>query len=225
MRLRSIKQIVAEKLSRHGFLPLRLSEYFFQVREVGSEKEKEIFRRIWKQVWLGEGYASTQNLPEIEQHYARFDPYSRDCLLMFRIPPVWWLPIGTFRVIRDEIGTPVLEDFQISVSMELRGRRVEATLFALLPRWRGLLFPWFFLLRGVYQVATKKEGADLILMAADWRLWEKLKKIFSESLIQLGPSKFYEGSETFPGVLNVKKAEEEIRKRAPALFVFFTSKY
>jgi len=191
-----------------------IARLLFRVREVKTEKEIKDFRKIWRKVWLKEGYAD--NLERIEKHYSRFTPYSTDLLLKF----LGILPIGTLRLIWEnkEVQLPMIQGFETQTVW--KGTVVEFTLMTLKKRWRGLFhLPSIMLWRKGYRLA-RKEKREGILMAADRRIFKLLSKIFPFQ--QIGKEKFYEGSFTYPAFLNLDTAEKVLSKKAPQLFKFFT---
>lgn len=195
---------------------LRLAMVFFRVIEVKNSDRRKIFHKLWTSVWLEEGYAHTNEpLSKIEEHYAIFDGYSTDVILYFL---VW--PIGTMRLIRDngDVGIPVLNDFEIT--HEIVRPLVELTLLTVKRQWRGLMhLPSLVLWRYGYRTAVVK-GTQEIVMAADWRLFHLLKRIFP--FREVGPKKFYEGSDTIPAALDLGQAKVVLAQKNPVLLRFFT---
>lgn len=186
---------------------------FINVEEEGSRND---FRRIWRTVWIEEGYASSDNINEIEDRYCIFDKHSTDILFKYGDKP-----IGTLRIIwdNDENGLPVLNDFEINQNFPVK--LVEFTLLSLKKEWRGMShIPSLLIWKEGYQ-RVKNNGYMGILMAADWRLFLLLKKFFP--FRQVGKGRLYEGSKTIPAFLNLYEAEENLLKNNPTLYKFFTS--
>jgi len=196
-----------------GRLPQIFLVFLFQVGEAKTRREKRTFHKIWTSVWVEEGYAhKDEPLPQIEAHYALFDEFSTDFLLKF----LGVFPIGTLRLIwESEMGLPVLNDFKVTRTWE--DSVVEFTLLTLKRKWRGLGIPPLLLWREGYRRA-RQEGVGIV-MAADERLWRALIRLFP--FRQIGPSKFYEGSITYPAFLDFKEAERVLREENPKLYKFF----
>jgi hypothetical protein len=188
----------------------------FRVREVITDKQKKIFRDLWTEAWLSEGYAHLDDLPEVEKHYAVFDRYSTDLLVCFLI----W-PIGTMRLIWDnqEIGMPFLNDFEHTAPF--RRPVVEFTLVCLKPGWRNLnSLPSLVAWREGYRQAVARGMAEIGL-SADRRLFHLIRRIFP--FRKVGPEKFYEGSITIPNSLDLDIAYRVLARKNPQLFQFFVS--
>jgi hypothetical protein len=194
---------------------LTVATVTFRIREVTTNEQKMVFRDLWTKVWLEESYAhQDQTLSQIEKHYTIFDHYATDLLLYF----LAW-PIGTMRLIWDnqKVGMPVLNDFEITSIIQ--HPVVELTLLALKPKWRGLShLPSLVLWREGYRRATTHGMAEMV-MAADWRLFHLLRRIFP--FRQIGPEKFYEGSNTIPAALNLEVAYQTLAQKNPQLLRFF----
>jgi hypothetical protein len=191
-----------------------------EVKKVTQETRKQ-WQELWEMVWREEGYDQPDGLSAIRKHYGNFDPHSTDLILT-----CWGWPIGTARVIQiGPPGLPVLNDFDIDPELKksllpMGKEVVEVTLLTLHPKARGLLLPFLLLLKGVYKTA-KEMGAEVILMAADMRLYMTLLSMFP--LTPLGQPKIYEGSLTVPACLSLREAEDYLAKHDPALLRFFTS--
>lgn len=213
IRIKNIKNIIIKHLPVE--IVFHFAQFFFKVKEVKSKKDKILFRNIWTNIWIEEEYSTSVDiLKKIEIHYNRFIPYSTDYLLKFlRV-----LPIGTMRLIwqNNEIKLPVLSDFKTEKIW--KGSVVEITLLTILKKWRGLAhIPSLFLFRKGYRHAKRKKAE--IVMAADWRLWKLLSKLFPFE--QIGEERFYEGSITVPAYLNFRQSEElyyRINKQIYRLF-------
>jgi len=187
-----------------------------RVTEVGSKREKRIFRKIWTSVWEQEGYAHEgEPLAKIEPHYDALAPQSTDLILW-----VGPLPIGTMRIVWE--GTeklPVLSDFNVKKCWE--GPVVEFTLLTLKREWRGLKhIPSFLLMRGAYH--RIKGETNGVVIAADERLFGLFQKV-GIPFKQIGPSEFYEGSNTVPAFLPVPEVEQILGEANPVLAKFFFS--
>ena len=189
----------------------------FKVKEVKSKKQAIKFEKLWLDVWMEEGY-SGQGKAEIEsikKHYDQFLKVSTDYLVKFL-----GFSIGTMRLIFEGVNVllPALEDFEVKKVWE--GNVVEITLLTLKKKWRGLShLPSMMLWRKGYRVVKKTEGYNGIIMAADFKLFHLLSRIFPFE--KIGEAKFYEGSETIPAFLSLKKAEEVMWKTNRELYEFF----
>ena len=69
--------------------------------------------------------------------------------------------------------------------------------------------------------AAVAKGMEEIVMAADWRLFNLLSRIFC--FRQIGPKQLYEGSDTIPAALNLEQAKKVLAQKNPALLRFFTA--
>jgi len=188
--------------------------FLLRVKEVRSRKDKESFHRLWAEVWLEVGYAyGGEPLPEVEEYYAQFDPFSTDLLLLFL-----WFPIGTMRLIweNEEVGLPVFRDFEVVKDWDKPV--VELELLTLKPEWRGLAhLPSFILWREGYRRA-KEAGCDIVA-ALDRRFFHLLKRLFP--VHQIGKERFFQGSITHPVFLDLAEARRVLAKKNPLLLRFF----
>jgi len=196
---------------------LWLAVRFSRTVMVKKTHQRRVFKELWQSIWIREGYANKDEpLPEIEAHYRLFDEYSVDFVLYFLNQP-----IGTIRLIREntKVGLPVFNDFEITGTVQRPV--VEATLLTLKPEWRMLrLLPALMLWRIAYQTAISWETNEVV-MAADQRLFHLMKRMFG--FRQIGPSKFYEGSDTVPAAANLKEGKDLLTTKNPTLLKFFTS--
>ncbi|MBD3208410.1 MAG: hypothetical protein GF370_03075 [Candidatus Nealsonbacteria bacterium] len=185
----------------------------YRTRKVLRRSEKELFNRTCFSVWDQAGYVEG-SISDTVTKYEKFDEYSEDFLVFFKDNPV-----GTIRVIYpSDKGLPVLNDFDITDDSWERPA-AEFTLLTVIEDFRGKShLPSFFLFRVAYQ-SSKRKGMKGILMAADYRLYGLMKKLFA--IKQIGPSKFYEGSETFPAYINIREGEEQIQQTNASLHEFF----
>lgn len=181
----------------------------YAIKEVTTPEEKDSFQKIWRGVWLSEGYTG-------EEKYAKYEKYSVDLLLILFDNT----PIGTVRLIKnnEELGLPTLNDFEIEESGEKK--LMEITLLTILSEYRKTL-AFLTFLKGIY-MRLKKEGIEEIVCAIDERLFLLLTKKLS--FHQIKKEKMYEGSITIPAYLNLSEAEEFVKKSDFSLYKFFTTK-
>lgn len=193
---------------------LRLANLFFWVREVKSKKDRKVFHKIWTTVWLEVGYAHEgEPLPEIEDYYRAFEPFSTDLILYFL-----WTPIGTMRLIweNEEVEIPIFRDFRVEKSWD--DTVVEFELLTLERKWRGLShLPSFILWREGYRRAKEKNYN--IVAAVDWRFFRLLRYFFP--VRQVGKEKFFQGSVTHPILLDLAEARKTLAENNPQLLRFF----
>jgi len=193
---------------------LRLLAKFFPVRKVETQKDKEIFTKMWSTIWIEEGYYDYLGQPIIEE-FSKYDRFSIDLIVKF----LGIFPAGTFRFIRnnDEVGLPVLNDFEVK-RIWSGDNIVEATLLTVPKKFRRLRLPFLILMRELarYGRNNNLEGA---VMMVDRRLFFLMRRKFKFPIHQIGSEKFYQGSITFPAYINNGEFHRVMRKFNP----FFVS--
>jgi len=192
---------------------------FVPIRVGDRGIRRQVFERIWKRVWIEQGYATQDNLSEIETHYRSLRRWSIDVVMTFCL-----IPIGTMRLIRRNsvVPLPIEADFAVTVPWAEKDLVVEITLLTVLSRFRNLCkgLPFLALTRYSYR-KSKKMGVRFMAMAADARLFRILQRTLKLPFRQIGDARFYEGSNTVPAAMNVYEAEEVVPKDNPTLAKLF----
>ncbi len=189
----------------------------YSIKEVRNKEEEKTFKNLWIKIWIDEGYIGRdKTFEDIRKHYSLYDKYSRDFILYFNSNP-----IGTIRVIfpNQEIDLPVIKDFKIIKDFDKNS--AEFTLFTLVQEFRSKRakhIPSLMLMRAAYRCVRKNDITG-ILMAADFRLFSLLNKLFEVKII--GPPQFYEGSKTIPAFIDIPSGEKKLQKTNPMLYKFF----
>jgi len=202
---------------------LFLANYIFKVIKVNSPKQAAIFNEIWTGIWIEQNYHSITGKTESEikknlsATFAAYDKYSKDYLLC-----LFKRPIGTFRIIQNnnEVGLPMVRDFKLQKNVQGKNALAEATLFALKKEFRGYLhLPSLMLMKGVFQCSWS-DGYGEILIEADKRFFFLCKKT-GLVMNQLTEEKFFEGSVTYPSILNFEETLKALKEKRPILHNFF----
>lgn len=201
------------------FCVLFVFSRFFRIKIITNKKERAHFTRIWRKIWLEEGYAKPGE-PIVEK-YAKYDKFSRDLLLKF----FGIIPVGTLRIIRsnNDVGLPIVNDFEIEKPWGEK-EVIEATLLTVVPQFRGFFhLASLTLMKAIYQYG-KREKIEGVVIAADVRLFSLLTRRLGLPFYQIGQEKMYEGSITYPAYLSLEEAERVVKTKKPKLYRFFTSR-
>lgn len=193
----------------------KLAKHLIVFKLVKTEGERKKFQDLWGKIWLEEKYAVSQDaLLQLFKKYDKFNKISSDFLIKIRCVGIF---LGTFRIIWPvvEMPSPLYCDFDLEPSCV--SRLPEVTLLTILPRYRKLRIN-LFVFREIYRQVAKK-GYQGIVMAADIRLFRLLKTVFP--IKKIGDSKFYEGSETVPSLIDFEETRKFFEKKNPALLQFF----
>ncbi|MDP3982108.1 MAG: GNAT family N-acyltransferase [bacterium] len=167
----------------------------FATKQVKTEQESSIFTHLWSSIWLEQNYATLEDLEEIKRHYAIYDGWSSDFLLLSDKKEV-----GTARVIwENSQGFPTLTDFRTTSLFSPKSDLCEVTLLTVhRDHRRQGSEAALTLIVAMYQKAMKEKKISGVLIAADHRLWILLRRL-GLRFTQIGQSRMYEGSETIPG--------------------------
>lgn len=198
-----------------NFLNIFFDRFFF-LQKVQTEKERNIFTKIWCLVWLKEGYAVSREM--IIREKKKYEPFSKDFLIKFLN-----IPIGTIRIIynNSEIKLPTINNFKIQKDFNNQNI-VELSLFSILKYYRFFSISSLISIKKIYQL-LKKENVSIFITALDWRLFLFLKNKLKIPLYKIGEKKIYEGSLTLPCYLDFKKYDGYSKKETPELYKFFIS--
>jgi len=207
--INSVSNILTSKLKFASFF-----YKFFDLKLVGTEKERKIFTNIWYNIWLKEGYA-TPGASILDKKKA-YEKVSQDFLIK-----LLFIPIGTIRIIRanQEMGFPVINNFEIQKDF-INEKTVELSLFAIRKCFRLSHISTLISIKKIYKL-LKMEGITGFLAALDHRLYQFLKKRLRIPLQKIGKEKVYEGSLTYPVYLNLKEGEEFLKEKAYQIYQYF----
>lgn len=166
-----------------------------------------LFEKMWKAIWLEEGYANHDDITEIANRYANFRKTSIDIIMTI----LGIVPIGTIRLIikRPGVPLPVEQHFDIVQLWQDNEKVVEVTLFTVRKRFRNVFggLATLAMMRYVYR-KSRNLKAKAIVIAADKRLYFFLTRFLKLPFHQIGQPKMFEGSITYPAVMFLKEAEE-----------------
>jgi len=187
---------------------------FISLQEVRTKKEKRVFTKIWYNIWLQEGYATSKE--SIIEKKRRYENFSRDFLIKFLN-----FSIGTIRIIHNnnEIGLPITNNFKLQKNFK-NEKIIELSLFSIIRFFRFFHIISLITMKKIYQL-LKKENIPDFLAAIDQKLLLFLKEKVGIPLHQVGQEKIYEGSLTYPIYLNLKEAEEFGKQKNYQLYKFF----
>lgn len=185
----------------------------FGLKKVETEKERELFTNIWYKIWLEEVYATDRSIIEKKRFYEKA---SVDFLIK-----ILFLPIGTVRIIFNspEFNLPILTNFEIQENFE-KEKIVEISLFTIKKRWRFFHLANIIVIKRIYKF-FKNNNVSGFLAALDHRLYLFLTKKLRLPFHKIGKEKIYEGSLTYPVYLNLREAEEFMKKNYYQIYNFF----
>lgn len=210
-------------MKRKPVWPAKILVRLFVPVRVREPLTRFIFERIWRRVWIEEGYADKNNIDETAKHYASFRADSRDVVMTI----AGFIPIGTIRLIikRPGLQLPVEQDFVITKCWNENDRLVEVTLLTIRRCFRRIWggFLAVVMMRYSYR-QSRRIGAKAMVVAADKRLYILLVRIIRLPFHKIGEPKLYEGSTTVPAVMFLQEAEETMPGRNPFINELFRGK-
>ncbi len=207
------KQQKGKKMEKeYGKWAKFLIRLFFAVRVGRTGVRRWLFERMWKKVWLEEGYATPENISQILARHEKKRKEAIDLIITFLA-----LPVGTVRLIPHYQSEKIVleEFFTIEKCWQENDKVVEVTLLTSNKKFRKMIGGLVFIaiLRIIYQY-TKKLGGTIIIGAIDSRVY-RLLRIMGLPFKMLGKPVEFEGSKVVPSLMSIPEAERIVPVDAP----------
>ena len=188
-----------------------LVSLFFPIR-VKGRIGRWLFERMWKKVWLDEGYATKENVSQISARHEKKRKEAIDLIITFL-----GIPVGTVRLIPHHQSEKIVleEFFSIEKCWQENDKVVEVTLLTSNKRFRKMIGGLVFIaiLRAIYRY-SKKIGATIIVGAVDSRVY-RLLKIMGLPFRMAGKQVEFEGSQVVPTLMSIPEAERIVPSDSP----------